>query len=491
MSAISIPVVFQRRVFFNLWIQICILLTAGLWLIFEPEGEAAVYWLSVFLMIQFVWSFWSWYRVTGSLFDPYTIFLLAAVLFNGGKAILEVFHLNQNGIENFFSNDGYLIFSFPLDTIMRSLLLVSLGLGGFHLGALLAANKKCITPTRNFGKSGREMALRVVGWAFIVVSFIPLVITLRDSYQVALSSGYFGLFQRQAETGLGATPRVLADFMIPGVFFLLAGARRRQRPAVLTALIITAYAAIQAFTGTRLWWAMPLVAYVWLWHRCVTPIPKPVLIVGGAFVLFVVFPIIMAVRNIPGVERLSLSVFLTGFFSLQNPVLSILNEMGGTLLTVAHTLELVPRIRDFDWGVGYAYSLLTVFPNLFWEIHPTVARGLYAHWLTATISPATFYAGGGYGFSFIAEAYANFGWVGTPLALAAIGFLFARVVLWALRSDDPARLATVASFMAFFLIYARGESASVVRPLIWYAFLPYFLVQMLKSGGMYERSRGA
>jgi hypothetical protein len=42
-------------------------------------------------------------------------------------------------------------------------------------------------------------------------------------------------------------------------------------------------------------------------------------------------------------------------------------------------------------------------------------------------------------------------------------------------SGDPAKQALVASFLSFFLILPRGESAFVVRPFFWYALIPYLL----------------
>jgi len=465
--------------YFLIWIQGFVLLTfVALWI---TSGKAlTAYLISVFILLQFVWSLWSWKIVTGNFFDPYTVFLVAAYLFNGGKGILEVFRLNERGIETFISNDGYVIFSFSTDTITHALALVFIGLGSLHFGALLAASrgrrtgKILMQPTAQSTKASRQ-----VGWFLLFISFLPTVITVVDKYQVAMQAGYFGLFQRTPETGFGNLPQVLASFMVPGVLFLLAGSKGRPRSLALSALLILTYSLIQAFTGTRLWWAMPLVAYVWLWHRRISPIPTIFLWVGAAAMGFVVFPSIMAVRNLPGEARLSLDTYIQGFLSLQNPIIAILREMGGTLLTVAHTLELIPAARDFDFGLGYLYSILAIFPNFFWEIHPTVARGLYSHWLTYVVSPATFYAGGGYGFSFIAEAYANFGWGGIPVVVGLIGFLLAKFVLWGEKTNDPAKSAAVAAFLAFFLIYARGESASVVRPLIWYALGPYLLTRLL------------
>ncbi len=471
--------VFDRKAFFLCCIHLCTMIITILWAVLGPRGEASVYWLCVYLLVQFGWFFWSWYRTTGRIFDPYSIFLLAAVLFNGGKAILEVFRLNEHGIEKFFSREGYLTFSFSLETMISALLLVSLGLGGLHLGALLAACKsnRYIINVRASSR-GYENVMRLVGLTLISVSFLPLLYTIWERVQLVSSAGYFALFQQQAETGFGSAPKILASLMIPGVFHLLVGGSKKRWALVSATSMIALYVVILAFTGTRMWWAMPLVAYVWLWHRRIARLPKSLLLGAAATLLLLVFPVLAMVRNIPGQERFSLTVYVEAYLSVKNPLVSILSEMGGTLMTVAHTVELIPTFRDFDWGLGYAYALLTIFPNMFWEIHPSVAHGLYSHWLTFVINPNTFYAGGGYGFSFIAEAYANFGWAGTPVLLALIGFLFARFVLWASFHGEPDRMAMLASFISFFMIYARGESALVVRPLIWYSFFPYMLVRL-------------
>ena len=86
--------------------------------------------------------------------------------------------------------------------------------------------------------------------------------------------------------------------------------------------------------------------------------------------------------------------------------------------------------------------------------------------------------GGGFGYSFIAEAYLNWGW-GAPLFLGLVGFLFAKLIVWACREGAPARLAAVASFTGFVLFWARGEAIDVVRPLVWYALIPYLMIRFV------------
>lgn len=223
---------------------------------------------------------------------------------------------------------------------------------------------------------------------------------------------------------------------------------------------------------------MPLIAYAWLWHVCIYPIPKFILVNSMAIIMFIIFPLIKVTRNLTGDDKFSFTVLREAFLGIENPIIFIINEMGESMRTVALTLQLVPSVRDFDMGISYIYALLTIFPNLFWDIHPTIARGLAANWLVWTVDPSFASSGGGLGYSFIAEAYLNFGWFGSPIILAIIGYLFAKFTLNAIKSQDPAKMAMVASFISFFFFYARGESGSNVRPLIWYSFFPYACVKL-------------
>lgn len=442
--------------------------------VLDVDAESLVYPLCVLLVALFVWSLWSWTIVTRSLFDFYVLFLVAATMFNGGQAFLEVVHLNEHGLMQ-----G----EFGPTTTVETLFVVMLGLGGLHLGALTAA--ACV-PSLAAGEAEPDASvphdpslparLRCVGWAVLLISLPFSILILRSAVSVVLSSGYFGLYEQQARTGLNAGPRVLATFLIPGALFLLAGAKDSRWALRTAVMVIVGYALIQFFLGWRHYAATPLIALAWLWHRHIRPL-NAYLLAGGALVmLFVVFPLVKATRNTSGRERISAEHLVANFVSIDNPVIASVQEMGGSMETVAHTITLVPETRDYDMGGSYFYALLTVVPNLFWDVHPTVVRGTPSHWLIWTVNPYTATRGGTIGYSFIAEAYLNFGWLGVPAILGLGGFLYARFVLWASRPNMPARLALAACVACFFTFYARAGADVVFRGLVWYSLVPYVLV---------------
>jgi len=461
----------QRRVLLVALLQACgVSYIAGLGLavkfgIAEPTDSVLV--ASWLVTLTSAWHFCSWRLAGRTSFDPYAIFLLAATLFNAGQGLLEALNLNENGILNA---------TFSPTLLVQSLYLVSLGLASLHLGALVGVATRRTRTVQHSPewRSDRVRATRYVGYTCLVFSIIPLFLVLRDALTVALTQGYFGLFGRRQDEMLPRIVQLMATFAMPGAMFGVAGNNRHKAPVVVCGAIILAYAGSMLTVGSRSSAVMPLVAFTWIYARWVHRLPRAVLVVAGATILGL-FPLIYAVRDTPGEWQDRLQVAET-VFSAHNPLVAAVSEMGGTLRTVSHTIRLIPSIRPFDLGVGYAYSVSTLFPNIGWQVHPAVAHGLFADWLIHEVDPSFGYIGGGYGYSFLAEAYANFGWIGLVPSVAIFGFLLARLAEWGRSDDDPAKSALVATFLALFLLFARGESQGVLRSLVWFSFLPYVAV---------------
>jgi oligosaccharide repeat unit polymerase len=466
---------------FLLYTQIVCALFFGLLLpaLVDPfKADDFVPLLCILVAVVTIWTLWSWHAMTGSWFDPYTLFFTAAVVFNAGQALLEIFGLN---------NDGMLKGRFPPETLVRTLLLVLLGLTAFHLGGMLAAARRknrSQLEDNELEANITGQAIRFVGWGLLAISVIPSLILTNDAISLVMMRGYFALFQRDSGVGLNATPQVLGAFLVPSALFLLAGAQKHRTTRLVSLLIILFYCIIQLFLGHRNTAYPVLLAYLWLWHRVVRPLPR-LFIVVIAVGLLLISPLIAAIRDVPGQDRLSWNYLIERYSLIENPIVAAISEIGGSMSTIAYTLQLVPSTRDFDNGIDYLYATFTVVPNFLWELHPTIMRGTPSTWLIWHVNPFTAERGGTIGYSFIAEAYFNFGWIGTPIVLGIIGYLFARFVLWAQQSGKPERLAALASFTAFFLFFVRDEAATIFRPLIWYALVPYlaigFIVPNIRS----------
>ncbi len=458
-------------------IIIALLFAGAGYKVFSISAEASFLPLTIVFLLLSIWFLWSWKKLTDSWFDPYSMFIVAAFLFHGGQTFLIALNIQAGPMLDDLFRDFVLV---------EALYLTILGLAVFHLGALGAASFRRYSKRGKAARAHRSILVsdnlvHSVGWVLIIIAILPAIFVLRDAIQVVQNSGYFGLFQRESTTGFGSIMNILAAFLVPGALFLVVDSKGKPLNQVASAIIILTFALTQFVLGSRATGAMPLIAYAWLWHRTVNKLPRGLLIVGASILLFGLFPFVKTTRHMSGEDWLNLSLGAENFLEGTTPFIDILKEMGGSLSTVAYTLELVPSARDFEFGQSYLYATLTVIPNFFWDIHPTIAHGLAADWLVQTVDPILAKLGGGLGYSFIAEAYLNFGWLGAPLLLGMIGFLFAGFVLWAQDDGGAARMAVAASFVSFFMIYARGESGSVIRALFWYSLLPYMFMYLISD----------
>lgn len=421
--------------------------------------------LAGLMLIGFVWSLWSWKSATGDLFDPYVIFLVSAHLFNEGQVFLEFFGLNRDGLLGGVFDD---------DELLEAMLFVGTGLAALHLAALLwLAWRGRPRRADEIGSSLHPSFLSAVGWALLAVSIVPFLWVMRQSVATVLASGYKGLYQTDVGVGVLAGPRILAFFIIPAAIYLLVGNPDRPRVRLLATGIILLFSTLHFFLGYRGIAAMPLLAYAWAYHRTVRCLSRR-WIIPALFLGFVVLPTIGVARSTE-----SDGSYVDAFLAVDNPVVSVVSEIGGSMNAVVYTQQLVPQYRDYDRGRSYLLAGTTTIPNLFWAKHPAVAHGTFADWMTRTVAPFFWATGGGLGYSFIAETYANFGEFGGLLAMFALGAIFAAVFSWGAFSDDRAKIAVAATFLSFLAYFARGESLYVVRPLVWYALMPASMAWLL------------
>jgi oligosaccharide repeat unit polymerase len=444
----------------------------------DVSAESLIYPASLASTLLFAIQVWSWRRSSGSLFDPYMIFLIAAILFNGSRTILEVFQLNRTGL---------LGPGFSPATTLSTIYLVAFGLWSYHLGGMLSrvfvGKRSPATPRPiNIAISCR------VGWWLIAISALPMLFLLSQAVTAVLAYGYFvALFQRGAPTSLSAAPQILATFLIPGTFLVAASSRRKRSHLWVTVAFTAVYASVQLFLGSRALAVTVLIPYLWLWHRSIAPIPK-ILLIGGVGLGVLILPLIAAGRAVTGTDRYSPDVLLQEVNSVDNPVINLLTEMGSTAVTIAHTLDLVPAARPFDCGASYAYAALTLLPNAAFDIHPTISHGTPNTWLVRTVNPWTAAQGGSLGYSFLAEAYLNAGWIGVCLIPGLIGYALAWLTAWTINPGDLARLACAAAILAFSLKYARSDASEIVRNIVWYGIGPFGVVRALSKRGLHRKA---
>lgn len=414
-----------------------------------------------------VWALWSWRRLNRSLLHPYILLFGSAFAFHGAPAVLQL-----TGLGNY----ELLEQGFRSETIIDTLALVIMCMASLHLGALIGSQRNKRSLSSPTGQDYSVPTARRLAAGLLVIGGVAMVITLARNISLVYSQGYFALYQAEAASGLGGSGRVIGALFIPAALYVLALSRRKRAWAGMALGLIFAYCLVTLYLGGRSPSAMVLMSTAWLVDRCIRRVPR-VALIAGLIGLLAIFSVVRAVRSLPGEQRTSLSRLAEEMKAIDQPVVRSVEEIGGTMRIVSYVLELVPVQRPFDWGRSYLRSFSAVIPNLFWDLHPAVSGGTPAQWLIQVVDPATARAGGGIGFSFIAEAYLNFGWLGAPAVMVGLGLLFGRLCAWGDASPDPLKLAMLAGLTAMSLTIVRNDSTAAFRILAWYSFAPYIILR--------------
>ncbi len=454
--------------------QCCWLVLYGLQLmmmaLYEMSDDQYIDGLSVFLGAFVVWAVVSWRITMGRWVDLYSVFFIALFLFSGGQAVLNILGLMPQGIL-----DGH----FSSLQVKHALTLVVGCLLAFHTGALLRARRHAPSGLPVPAELDMADAARQVGLLLILVSLGPGLYDLYQDASIIRSIGYGGQFflATKSATGMGAWTHMLTMFLVPGALLFLAGSKGRPINIAVAWAVIAVPAVIYFLLGIRNVGIRGLVALLWLHSVTIRPIRKSIL-VGSTLIVLVLIPGLEVVRGKALTVGDTITALQHAYSAMvnPNPLVLALAEMGGTLLTVIYTTDLVPTVKPYEWGMSYVMALTTVFPNLFWDIHPAIKAGLPSYWLMKEIDPFAANAGFSLGYSMIAEAYLNFSWIGAPIAMAGLGYFLAGFVCWVFERPDALRLAMQAILMSFVLFVPRAESQQVMRELFWVGFMLYLFV---------------
>ena len=321
----------------------------------------------------------------------------------------------------------------------------------------------------------RIAALSRVGHLLMLLTAIPyLWLTLS---QIRLSmSGYAGLYAVRTESTQVAIASIAGNLFVSGLLFAMAGSIRHRVHARLLLALALGDVTVSLFVGTRGRAFMLLFAVLFVWTKLFGALSKPTaatLIVASLFAV----PLVSILRNLPAAERLAPAQVTDALQEVQNPAIATLNDMGLSFAPTAFTIELVPIRRDFEWGLSYLRAIALVTPlsgrTLSSEDNPV----LLGDWLIREVDQRTAADNGGLGFSFIAEAYLNFGIIGAPIACGGIGYMLAWLLfrVWTLPS-----IAFVSSVLLSLLLFSRGETGVTLRGIVWTSVIPIAAVELLR-----------
>ena len=424
--------------------------------------------MGVFGWVQFIICVVGWKRITGKVFAPYIIFLLAAYTFCMGQSFLEVFNLvvEERSVYNNCS----------ASEIYQAEIYTLLFLAFFHIGALVDYRKtfsKTISSETSKIKIVENGAIKNIGILYVVVSVIPFIIQNYVQFKFVSTFGYMGLYEINSSVPLWGLIKLLSDFFMPGVLCILLTSRPNSNKQRSIFFLFAVLILIIMYCGGRSKGVVLVAVALLFYQNCVKPISNKgwaILCIGGFFFI----SILSVISHLRSGSRDSYVEAIVNYKSEtgSNLFFETISEMGSSIYPMARTMSLVPQTESYRYGETYLYALSSLIPNIgFWEKHPAAVKANLAEWLikkdNLTYSPA---------YSIVAEAYINFGIAGF-IVMFIMGIYFSRV----LNIESGSKYKMLSFLVALIFTYmslqmVRNCFFGVVRTLIYYILPIYWYV---------------
>lgn len=446
-----------------------------------PSSDYGMKVMGVLGSIQLIYSVYSWSKITGSVINPYVVFLVSAYVFTFGQSILFVFGK--------VTPDRDLTSLFSANVIMPAQYLTLLFLNFFQIGGILSCKKKRnnANPNQNlsFGKvqntHNQIIGIRRIGVFFLCLSIIPYIVERVVLLQVVLSTGYSGLYLQDAKIGFSNILSILSQYYVPGLLcLLLTETSKKRKRIIITALLLEA--CFWLFTGGRSNGVIIISILIMYYHICVHPIrfKQAIVVAITGFFFISLLGVISETRSDPNAD---VAEAISESFGSSNAFYSAISEMGGSMYPMITTMELVPDKYAYKHGTSYLYALSSIIPNLgFWDLHPAMKYGNMNDWLQKALNLQY-----GPGYSIVAEAYINFGSLGF-IVMLLLGYWYGLVFNINIK-DHTNPLLLVLSFIFCYLIIktVRNSFLATVRSLFYYILPIYIIVVYIYKGRINKR----
>lgn len=312
-------------------------------------------------------------------------------------------------------------------------------------------------------------SLASVGALCATVGFLPFAVANFNNFRVVLTGGYSEYYQPGAR--LDSPILALGYLFVTGVIFWgCSGGLRRQRTAAIAMTVIGLLRLAIGDRGEGMIYLLTALILTRQLRSGRASWVAPGLVAG--FAVFAI-PAIGLLRQSFG----SGNVSLQEAFLAQNPLVTTLETLGGTIYPLIKVMELVPLDTEFTLGASYLSGLLRIVPTRLlpgWlgEVSTDPLTASPASWLMQRLGLSY-----GQGFTPFSEAYMNFGWFGGCIFLLIFGLAIGALMRLPGGSESSRlRVAFVVAFFALCGFSVRGSFNFVLPYLLRYVLVPCLLV---------------
>ena len=445
------------------------------------------YWLNWLGIIIFFYAIMTWHwEKNDKIFSLYAIFFLFMLLFNYGDCIMWALGIEQ---DSGLTAGKLLVYGSNLYMSKKDLVdtkwYICLSMLAFHIGALLLVKRKSTYVDRvdgialqvNVDKNKLDRSALYKAGCIVTAIVAPITIGLRMSEVIiARQYGYSALYYSDMSTQSGYV-QIIIYLFFPGLIALLIGSDFSKKVVRTVVIIFGIYMCLGIASGDRGNWLYSLIILIWIFNqrkpaRISTVIKLIVIGVIGIYLLQVV----TLSRNYGGLSELSLESFAEVLSLDNSPIVDAFFEMGGTMGIVTIFLKLG---AIYPYANTYLTAILGAVSSRFLSFLG-IDFVLIGDWLSQEYFDLNY----GLGFTMIAEAYVNGGYIGGLIYMCILGAIIGKLLAmcrdsWDMQNNPVKSFISISS-ANLLMSLSRGAVYLVVKNFVYGVVIMLLLIYLLK-----------
>ena len=446
---------------------------------FELVDKIAISW--IYIIVGYVFIITNCVRQK-RIINAYFMIVILSVFFYYGQHILAI--IDQRYL---FTQQNYHI----LDGRISDASIIHATFLAMECLLMMYAGFECITKNENIDlevtdnyqlDESKMYSLRVASWVLLAISIIPTIQYLMAQFSLTQVYGYLGRRNLETETnyyqilGVGTTTIYISGLFLPSLYGLLIGYKDHKHKGFIYALA-AGYCVLYYLTGSRfmilkLLITVFLIQAIWIKPFTKKDIKTYLLI---AFVMAIVFSLGNILRSIGNTSDATVKSAID-----ELNLGGMLWEPGIAFTTISNIIENCPSRVDFFYGKSVLGAVLQCLPSFlrfgFFEENSLQVSATFSHLYYNT----TLF---GYGSSFIAEAYYNFGYL-IHIFMLIYGMLLKRIDISLYVSkarQSPYTFLLLSTLCGSLVFGVRNDLSAIPRDLLLTAVIVVVFAIVIRS----------
>lgn len=451
-------------------------------------SDATLYIANIIIIFIYLWSIFTWMKTTKNPCSLYLLFLMYAFFCNAGQTFLRFFP--DPGYDYIYIYQEYTNTYIVNMLAFQGLCIIFMQIGAlFSISLFSNSEVRVTTPFEKFAIPKSKL----LDWAFYGASFFAIVdcfrtLSLRMQYSYGdfyfLSKNSFSIFTTSA-------------FFLTMISYVLRNADNYQKRNIVNFIVLLQI--VTLLLAGRRTMVIPLIATSLF--LIVVRRPKVLANKRKIFNYIIIGILLMAVMGtISELRTYSLSDLFSGSIPIASSVGLFKNlgqaihEMGMSSQTIIMTMQYI------DAGVTHQQTILynlaeSFIPHFILNtigIHAPSVESL-STWVTYYGMSSTSSAVSGYGYSFIAEAYFDFGKLGF-IFTGFYGFIVTFLEIFAIKKIRtgyalaPSIIIYLLSHQIFFA-RAQFDLATGRIRLMFYLLIIYYIGQLIYNSSYFRKNK--